>query len=136
MTPPPARRATPPTRARSRIVARSGRYMFQAENYSKYELNFGSFQTAYVAQAGWLAIPKLLMFAADFGQFKAQAFSKATTTAKPQDEWQGRAAAHFFVWRNVGLASLVYRERHQQAKAGGDQPNVERQLFGELQFRF
>jgi hypothetical protein len=119
-----------------RFVARSGRYLLQAENYSKYELNFGSFQTAYVLQAGFLAVPKLLMFAADFGQFRAGAFAKATDAAKPQDEWQARAAAHFFVWRNIGLLSAVYRERHQAPKAGELKENVERQLFGELQFRF
>lgn len=118
------------------FMLRWNRLALQAENYSKYEMNFGSFQTAYVMQAGFLVIPKKVLVGVDWGQYIAQPFSKATDLQKPLDEWQFRAAAHYFVWKNIGLASLVFRERHQAPKVGVTQQTVERELFGEFQFRF
>lgn len=118
------------------VLFRWNRLLLQAENYSKYEMNFGSFQTAYVVQGGFLVVPKRLLVAADWGQFMAQPFATATATAKPLNEWQFRAAAHMFVWKNIGVLSAVYRERHQEPKAGVQQQTIEREVFGQLQFRF
>jgi hypothetical protein len=123
--------------ANALFLLRYNRFILQAENYSKYELNFGSFQTAYVVQGGFLVIPKRVIVAAEFGQFVAQPFATPNDVLqKPLDEWQFRAAAHLFVWRNIGIASLIFRERHQAPRQGVSQQTIEREVFGELQFRF
>jgi hypothetical protein len=116
---------------------RWNRLALQAESYSKYELNFRSFQTAYVVQAGVLVIPKRLLLAADWGQYLAQPYAVANSVLQnPLEEWQFRAAAHVYVWKNIGIASAVFRERHQAPREGTTQETIEREVSAELQFRF
>ena len=46
-------------------------FAFAAENYTKKEFEFDSWQTAYNIRLGVLLVPKHLMFGADFGEFIA-----------------------------------------------------------------
>jgi hypothetical protein len=130
---------------------RHGRFAVQAENYSKRELEFDSWQTAYVVQLGFLAIPKHLFLAADFGQFLAttpKALDQKMETdlkkiygetadgkVRPKNEWQARAAAHWYFLRNIGLATLYYGYRSVENPEKG-KPDVEQEIRLETQYRF
>jgi hypothetical protein len=123
------------------LVARSGRFVLLAENYSKWELEFESFQTAYVVQVGFLAIPKRLLLAADYGAYIAGEMKNPpavlqTDLRRQLDEVQWRVAAHVYLVRNIGLLSLLYTNR---AIANADKAldaNVEQTVRLEAQYRF
>lgn len=122
-------------------VFRMSRFVLLAENYSKWELEFESFQTAYVVQVGYLLIPKRLLLAADFGAYLAGEMKNPpaileTDLRKQLDEQQWRVAAHLYVVRNIGLLSLLYTNR---AVANADKAlpaNVEQTVRLEAQYRF
>lgn len=125
------------------FIARSNRLLFSLENYSKRELAFGSWQTAYVAQLGFLAIPKWLLLAADAGQYYSTSMTKppasfsSSTVARPLNEWQVRAAAHLYVYRNIGIASIIYTEHHVEKNPDRVQDTAtDRHVRLEAQFRF
>jgi len=111
-------------------AVRWGHFVLLAEQYTKRVLAFepvgggapkelfDSTQLAYHVQLGFLAVPKHLMLAADFGEFVADEFSTLTQSVfegsrlrKPNDERQIRAAAHFYFYRDIGVLSLVYNYR-------------------------
>ena len=121
-------------------IFRSGRFVLLGENYSKQELEFDSFQTAYVIQAGFLAIKKRLLLAADFGEYIAGEMKNPpakleTDLRKQLDERQWRLAAHFYFYRNVGVMSLLYKDRRIQ-NPNGPEFNREQQLSLEANYRF
>lgn len=103
------------------VAFRSGRIVAGFESFVKQELDFKSFQYAYNLQAGYLLVPKKLMLAADYGAFVAQPFQDPTGAeeadlGKPQDEWQLRAALHWYFWRNIGVLSARYQLRWLENK--------------------
>lgn len=119
------------------FLLRWNRLVLNLENYTKRELDFGSWQTAYVAQVGLLVVPKKLMVAADFGQYVAQPYERASSDSpRLQNEWQARAAVHYYFWKNIGLVSLLYRERHQDPRDATHPENLERQVSLEMQYRY
>lgn len=121
-------------------IFRHGRFVLMAENYTKQELEFDSFQTAYVVQLGFLAVKKRILLAADFGEYLAGEMknppAKLETDLKKQlDERQLRFAAHFYFYRNVGVMSVLYKDRSIQNAKGGP-ANREQEVSLEAQYRF
>jgi hypothetical protein len=123
------------------LSARSGRMIGGAEVYAKQEMNFGSRQTAWNLQFGYLVIRKTLMFAADFGQFRATPFTVEpgqleTDLRKIRDQQQWRLAAHYYFWGNIGVASLVYNDHLQAEAASGSEAKHEQSIKLVAQYRF
>ncbi len=97
-------------------VFRYKRVIAMAEVYTKRELNFKNWQVAYNVQVGVLAIKHRLLFSADFGQYQATAFEAppsdlGSDLRRQLQELQYRVAAHIYLWRNVFLAQVVWRDR-------------------------
>ncbi|HAN31307.1 MAG TPA: hypothetical protein DCQ06_06875 [Myxococcales bacterium] len=126
----------------SSLVLRTNRLVLMAENYSKQELEFESFQTAYVVQLGFLVIPKRLLIAADFGEYLIPSPMKnppsllQTDLKKQLEERQWRLAAHMYFYRNIGIVSLLYKNRSVANPKPGLPANLEQQLSLEAQYRF
>ena len=104
-------------------VVRSGPFIFNLEGYLKRELEFESWQGAYNVQIGFLAIKKVLLLAADFGQYLASTMKNPPVVAqtdlkKQNDETQWRVAAHWYFWRNIGVLSLLYDDHLIKGQPG------------------
>ena len=123
------------------------RFVMLAEHYWKNEREFNSKQAAWHATAGFLAIPKYLMLAVDYGEYQAEPFGNpperySSTVREPKDEMQYRAAAHFFYYRDIGVLSVVFNNRVVEEgerdinEADGYKDLVERELSIIAQFRF
>jgi hypothetical protein len=92
------------------------RIILLAENYTKREIEFKNWQTAYNVQLGVLAWNKRLMLAGDFGQYLATDFEDppempGTDLRRQLRELQYRAAAHVYLWRDVFFATVIWRDR-------------------------
>ena len=92
------------------------RLMMLAEVYGKRELNFRNWQIAYNVQVGVLAVKRRLLFAADFGEYRSSEFESppeelGSDLRRQLQELQYRVAAHIYLWRNVFLAQIVWRDR-------------------------
>ena len=73
-------------------------------------------QASWHAQVGVLIWPKHLMIAADYGRYDAEPFQNpperySSTIREPKDEYQYRAGAHWYFYRDIGVLSLVYNYR-------------------------
>jgi len=105
------------------MALRYNRFILLVEDYFKREFEFVSDTNAYVVEAGVLVIPKIMMVAGEFGQVKAGEFEKlpaaGSLAIKVRDEQLMRAAAHFYVYRNIGVLSAIYTRR--TLPADGDQ---------------
>jgi hypothetical protein len=117
------------------------RFLLKAENYTKYELEFGALQSAWNVTTTVLLVPKLLVFSADVGGFHAQSFDDTPTfdaaLQRPIDELQFRAALHVYWYKNIGLFSVLYRENHLGENPDRpEDPTLEREILAEVQFRF
>ncbi len=120
---------------------------FNTEIYAKQELNFKVNQMAYLAQLGILAIPKHIMLGADFGSYLAGSFKNppaggySSTIREPRDEMQYRLALHWFFFRNIGVASIVYsyhftEDGYRNQKTGLNENQVDRTFNFVVQYRF
>ena len=92
------------------------RFVMLAEHYWKNELEFESMQAAWHAQVGFLAIPKRLMLAFDYGEYQAEPFNNpperySSIAREPKDEIQYRVAAHYYYYRDIGVLSVVWNNR-------------------------
>ena len=111
------------------------------EDYLKRELNFGSTQNAYNITVGALLWRKMLMAAADFGQFSATPYERPPATAqtdikKIRDETQARLALHYFFRANIGLISLVFTDNYKPATDDGRASEWAQRLALVAQYRF
>jgi hypothetical protein len=111
------------------FIVRWRRLQFSAENYTKRELVFKNWQTAYNIQLGVLAISKRLMLAADFGQYLATDFEDPPDVLgydlrRQLQELQYRAAAHVYLWRDVLFLTAIWRDRRVEPAAGDSGINV------------
>ncbi|MEX1362117.1 MAG: hypothetical protein AB1Z98_03275 [Nannocystaceae bacterium] len=102
--------------ANVQAVFRWRRLIMLAEGYGKRELNFQNWQVAYNVQVGVLPISKRLLLAADAGQYFTTDFENppaelGSDLRRQLREFQYRAAAHVYLWRNVFFATLVWRDR-------------------------
>ncbi|MAT29816.1 MAG: hypothetical protein CMN29_33615 [Sandaracinus sp.] len=129
--------------ANALLVFKHSYFLFRFENYFKYSLDFGgSVQNAFNAQLSVLLYPRWLMFAADFGMYRGGDFDEDELPTEggpqqPRNEWQARAALHLWWYRNIGLLSLLYTERHlEDLEFRDDDQNTERSVRVEVQFRF
>lgn len=112
--------------ANIQAIFRWRRIILLGEVYGKRELAFKNWQMAYNVQLGVLAIKKRLMLAGDIGQYLSTnredpRFDPASAEFDPDlpgsdlrrqlREFQYRAAAHVYLWRNVFYATLIFRDR-------------------------
>lgn len=128
--------------ANARLFFRSGIFIGSLENYTKREFEFGSYQTAYNAMLGVLLWPKHLMLGMDYGQFIAGDMENPpdqleTELKRQRDETLWRVALHWYFWRNVGVATVLYRDRTLTGTGAADAPEEhEREVRMEIQYRF
>lgn len=92
------------------------RLIVLGELYAKRELNFKNWQLAYNVQAGLLVIKRRLMVSGDFGQYLSTPFEAppadlGSDLRRQLQELQYRVAAHIYLWRNVLVAQIVWRDR-------------------------
>ncbi len=136
-------------RARERFPAahtiahfRTGPVLLQGEAYGKYLYDYESFHAAWNVTAGFLAVEKLIYLAADVGGFYASDFKKLPVDGfdadlpRPLDELQIRGAVHFYIWRNVGILTLLYNQHIYEDDKDATTLDTERELRLEAQFRF
>ena len=121
-------------------VLRWNRLFFQGETYAKRSIDYSANAVAYNATLGFLAIPKWLMLAADYGAFVTQPMQDLPANAtsdltKQLDEQQFRVAAHLYFWRNIGIVSAVFRDRQVEGTSSIAAIH-EREIFGNVTFRF
>ena len=121
-------------------VFKWSRLYVKTEFYGKRELDYSANSLAYNAKLGVLVIPKWLYLGVDFGAFISDPLqnvpaSAASSLTKQMDEQQIRAAAHVYFWRNIGIASVIFRDRKVQ---GSDTVAAlhEQEIFGNVTFRF
>ncbi|MBT8492309.1 MAG: hypothetical protein KJO07_04550 [Deltaproteobacteria bacterium] len=129
------------------------RLVINFESYLKRELEFDQNQASYVIQAGFLVVPKLLLVAADFGEYVTGDFCSDGLLSSsdcalpdpnnlPEDiarqlqETQWRAAAHFFLWKNILMASVLYTDRRIDPRPGETEDQEERSIKAVAQYRF
>ncbi|MBL8785445.1 MAG: hypothetical protein JNJ59_11125 [Deltaproteobacteria bacterium] len=123
------------------LTFRSGGFVGSAETYIKRELEFGSWQVAYNVSAGYLLVPKMLMLAADVGQYVPGDMDNApavaeTDVARQLDELQWRVGLHYYFFRNIGVLSAIYTDRTVANKVDGDPDTHERTFKFVGQYRF
>lgn len=122
------------------LLLRYSRLIINLEGYLKREFNFGAWQWSYNAQVGILVIPKYLMIAGDVGQFYATEFDELpannTGLSRPNDEFQWRLAAHVYVWRTVGIVSLLYTDAREENQEEGEADEHDRTLRLQFGYRF
>jgi hypothetical protein len=123
------------------IAVRRSRIVVLSEFYMKRELEFGSWQYSYNVTAGFLVLPKRLMVAADFGQYKAGDMDDPpdqveTDIKKQRNETQWRVAAHLYFWQNIGVASVLYSDRKLSPIEDGGEEQRAREIRIVAQYRF
>ncbi len=116
--------------ANVQAVFRWRRLIVMAETYVKRELNFKNWQIAYNGQIGVLPWKKRLLLAADVGQYYTTTFEDAPAVfgsdlRRQLREFQYRAAAHVYLWRNVFYATLVYRDRRVEPNEAQGQVGIQ-----------
>ncbi|MCA9654377.1 MAG: hypothetical protein KC501_30935 [Myxococcales bacterium] len=116
--------------ANIQAIFRWRRLIVTAESYAKRELNFKNWQIAYNAQVGVLPIKKRLMLAADAGQYFTTDFENPPTELgydlrRQLREFQYRAAAHVYLWRNVFFATLIWRDRRVEPNEAQGQEGIQ-----------
>lgn len=123
-------------------VLRWNRLFLSAEHYGKREFAFDSIQASAVAQLGVLVIPRRLLLAADVGGYFPGAMgnppaSFSSAIPRPLQEFQYRAAAHFYFYRHIGLVSLLWSDHFIERNTDNPRDTIrEQQLRLEAQFRF
>lgn len=130
-------------------IFRWSRFQLRAESYSRYVFDYDAAQTSWNVMATVLIVPRLLLFAADVGGFYhvAPYHNLPPTTVSPPpptptgvtyqpEQFQYRAALHWFFYRNVGILSLVYSETQREHVASALVPDIERVIRIESRFRF
>jgi hypothetical protein len=103
------------------------RLIVLGEFYGKRELNFKNWQMAYNVQVGVLAVKRRLLLSADFGQYLSTPFEDpppdlGSDLRRQLRELQYRVAAHVYIWRNVFLAQIVWRDRWVERPPGSQIP--------------
>ncbi|MEE2961717.1 MAG: hypothetical protein VYA34_13310 [Myxococcota bacterium] len=125
------------------VVFRWKRLVFEAENYTKRELNWGAWQSASRAEFGILLWPKRLMLGFDVGGFLASEFEQNPDSEaehelkKIRNELQARVALHYYFWSNIGLVSAMFSEHYYGDQLlGSEAGKTEREMRLVAQFRF
>ncbi len=122
---------------------RSNRLILTGEVYAKRELEFESTQLAFNAMVGALVVPKKFFIAADVGQFVASEMGNPpavfpATLETVQNEFQYRFAGHWYIWKNIGILSLLLTDHYMGPRQ--DRPNADNfnrrsiELVGQYRF--
>jgi len=116
--------------ANIQAIFRWRRLIWMAETYAKRELNFKNWQIAYNTQVGVLPWKKRLMLAADIGQYYTTEFEDppefiGSDLRRQLREFQYRAAAHVYLWRNVFFATLIWRDRRVEPNEAQGQAGIQ-----------
>jgi hypothetical protein len=111
-------------------VFRWRRLIVLAEAYGKRELNFKNWQVAVNGQVGVLAVKKRLMLAGDAGTYIGTNFEDppaflGSDLRRQLREFQYRAAAHVYLWRNVFFATLIFRDRRVEPNEAQGQIGIQ-----------
>ena len=127
--------------ANAQFILRWWRFHLQAENYTKRELEFQNWQTAYNVQLGILPWSKRMVVAADFGQYLATDFENPPDVLgydlrRQLGELQYRAAVHVYLWRDVFYGTLIWRDRRVEPPPGEVGIQVEQDLRLLLTYRW
>jgi hypothetical protein len=123
-------------------VFRWNRLWVSLEHYGKQEFEFGSTQVSGVLQVGFLVIPRRFLLGADIGGYLPGDMTNppamfSSVVPRPLSEWQYRAAAHFYFYRHVGVASLVWTDHFIEGNSALPRETVREQILRlEAQFRF
>ena len=126
----------------SRLFFRYNIFIGSVESYTKREFEFKSWQTSYNATLGVLVWPKHLMLGMDFGQFlpgdmESPPAKLETELKRQREETMWRVALHWYFWRNVGVATLLYKDRTlESTDADSPEDDREREVRLEMQYRF
>lgn len=117
------------------------RFIVIGETYAKKELDFKATHMAYNVQLGFLAINKKLLLAIDFGEFlnikKGDLPADLPRDlARQRQETQFRAAAHYYLWRNIVVGTLLFADRTVDPPAGSDVEQHSREVKGVVSYRF
>jgi hypothetical protein len=117
--------------ANIQVVFRWRRLIMLAEAYGKRELNFKNWQLAVNGQVGVLAIKKRLMLAGDAGTYLGTEFEDppaflGSDLRRQLREFQYRAAAHVYLWRNVFFATLIFRDRRVEPNEAQGQSGIQK----------
>lgn len=127
-------------------IFRFWHFQLRAESYSRYVFDYDAAQTAWNLMGTVLIVPRTLLFAADVGGFYhvspyhnlptgSTAMTPSGVTYQPE-QFQYRAALHWFFYRNIGILSLVYSETQREHVATALSPDIERVIRIESRFRF
>ncbi len=117
--------------ANVQAIFRWRRLVWMAETYAKRELNFKNWQVAYNTQVGVLPWKKRLMIAGDIGQYFTTEFEQppeflGSDLRRQLREFQYRAAAHVYLWRNVFFATLIWRDRRVEPNEAQGQVGIQK----------
>jgi hypothetical protein len=136
-------------RAQERYTAMNARLFYRwsnligsIESYTKREFEFQSWQTSYNVTLGYLIWPRHLMLGIDYGQFIAGDMELPpaqleTELKRQKNETMWRAALHWYFFRNVGVATLLYRDRKLSSNdPANPETEEEREMRLEIQYRF
>lgn len=117
--------------ANIQAIFRWRRLVVLGEAYGKRELNFKNWQVAVNGQVGVLAIKKRLMLAGDAGTYLSTDFEDppaflGSDLRRQLREFQYRAAAHVYLWRNIFYATLIFRDRRIEPNLAQGQEGIQK----------
>ncbi|MEC9465109.1 MAG: hypothetical protein VX834_04955 [Myxococcota bacterium] len=124
----------------SRVLFRTGYVHVDVEGAFKRELNYESNQYSYKVQAGLLLWPKRMMVAADHGGFRSSGFERTIENIADATEdslipvTQTRAALHYYFWRHIGVATILYDHKVSEGANNDGTDKVEHSVS--LQMRY
>jgi len=125
-------------------IFRFWHFQLRAESYSRYIFDYDAAQTAWNVMGTVLIVPRVLLFAADVGGFyhvapyhnlPSGSLTPSGVTYQPE-QFQYRAALHWFFYRDVGILTLLYAETQREHVATALVPDIERVIRIESRFRF
>lgn len=136
-------------RSQERYVAANMHYILRwnilelaAEAFMKREFEFESWQMSYNIRLGILLWQKHLMFGADWGEFipldpENPIVNPGLEIRRQRTERQGRVALHWYFFRNIGIASVLFQYREvEPTRSGQIDPDEDHALKVEIQYRF
>lgn len=127
----------------AQAIFRLDRFQLRGESYSRYIFDYDAAQTAWNFMGTVLIVPRVLLFAADVGGFYHVApYHNLPTGLTPSgvsyqpEQFQYRAALHWFFYRDIGIMTLLYAETQREHVATALVPDIERVIRIESRFRF
>lgn len=127
------------------LVLNWGRFNVLGEAYIKREFDFEQWSVMWHVQTAFLLWPKHLLLAADIGELWlgkpnlpwTKEAKKSFSNGESRNVLTWRVALHWFFWRNIGIASLLYSEMSSyKSQAISETDRIQNsELRFEIQFR-